>query len=143
MRVAVLGRMKTLDQIPASNDTDGHYGLFIDHDGERHVVRTLGMHSFDLPELVMEDVSPPCLVSSACDLVAKIADYMIASDRPVRVGETVLLDHSSIVRIASRPNDEEGYACWALEDVPDVFCPECEGGDHELYERLSFDNLLD
>lgn len=109
------------------------YMVFIAHDEHGVTICTEGMYTFDLPELVLEGVSPRCLASAAADLVKDVAEYMIVTQRELRPGQTILLGPDTILRFSALPDEERGHVRWALEDVPDVFCPECEGGDHEIY----------
>lgn len=98
-------------------------------------VYTIGMVEHGLAELAMEDVRPAALASCAAEIVKSIADYMFTGKARVSAGQSLVIDPTTIVRVEEGGVDDYGNDVWEIVDEPNVFCPECEGGDHVLYIR--------
>ncbi len=63
--------------------------MVVDGDETTGWVHTHGMHELGLPELEIRNVSPPFLMVEAGRLLNHVAQYMLDSAKPVRLGDTL------------------------------------------------------
>ena len=102
--------------------------------GSGATATTVGMASRGHPELEVQNITPEFLAHGAARMLEQIAAYICHGGQSVAPGETLVLSPDTIVRIEEGVATRCGSPCCVISDDPDVFCPECEGGDHVLYQ---------
>ena len=103
-------------------------------------VHTHGLEALGLPELELRGVTPRFLMPAAAMLLSNIADYMANGGRRVAVGDAMVLDELTFVRVARAepiPGEADHYRHerWTVLEVPESCCPLCdESAAHDRHE---------
>ena len=124
--------------IVGTNTSSAGHNYFVvtsDNSKEGASVETVGLSERGLPELAVRGIQPPFLADAAAEVVRAIAGYMLERGQRVNLGETLLLGPYLLVRLERGEPSVDGNECWDVRLVPESICPECEGGDHEIWSR--------
>jgi hypothetical protein len=124
-----------IDLVDSGADTDGW-------------VHTHGLQALGLPELEIRGVAPRFLMPAAAMLLSNIADYMVNGGRRVAVGDAMVLDELTFVRVARAepiPGEADHYQHerWTVLEVPESCCPLCDDSvEHDRVATTSRSDLL-
>ena len=94
-------------------------------------VHTHGLEEFGLPELEIRSVPHVFLLPCAAVIVTEVADYLLNGERPVALGDSLVLDDMTFLRVCKLgplPDHADHYVHerWTIVDVPPSYCPLCE-----------------
>lgn len=100
-----------------------------DGPGTKGWVHTHGLAKYGLPELEIRAI-PLFLAPSAAVLLNVLAEYLLTSEKEVKLGESIQVDQQVVICLAKLdPINHTHYECerWAVVDAIEGACDFCEG----------------
>ena len=96
-------------------------------------VHTHGLAKLGFPELEIRFIHPVYLMQGAAAILNQLADSMVNSDQPWKLGEHVSFGDGFVVQLveAETPMDEEHTGYWTFDPVSLPACRHCGGSCEE------------